>query len=342
MIPVRNRRQETVIACLDRAMRSFGGAPTYWLTDNERTITTGHVANLPVRHPLMVSFGAWYGVTLATCQRADPQTKGGSEATVKIAKADLVPTDANLLSEYASWSQLEDACTGFLELVNTRPHRVTGRPPRELLAREREFLHRLPGEAFTVAFGLTRKVSGTSLITYGRAQYSVPHSLCGESVWVRTEGDELVVTAALGDGLREVARHRCAAPGARIVNERHYPQAPPGPLGRRPRPRSGREREFLQIGPGAERWLIAAASAGAPRLGAKLEEIVTLARLQGRADVDLALGVAASCERFGFGDVAAIVDAYAPGPVRRAGDDNVLQDGTAAWARLGASGEADL
>ncbi|MDE2935272.1 MAG: hypothetical protein OXP37_00315 [Chloroflexota bacterium] len=148
-----------------------------------------------------------------------------------------------------------------------------------MLVGERESLHRLPGEAFTAAFGLTRKVSGTSLVTYGRAQYSVPHTLCGESVWVRTEGDELVVTAAGGDGLREVARHRCAAPGERVVDERHYPQAPPGPLGRRPRPRSDREREFLQIGPCAERWLIAAAGAGTPRLGAKLDEIVTLARL---------------------------------------------------------------
>ena len=143
VIPVRNRRQETVIACLDRAMRAFGGAPTYWLTDNERTITTGHVANLPVRHPLMVSFGAWYGVTVATCERADPQTKGGSEATVRIAKQDLVPTDANLLPEYGSWAELEDACTKFLDLVNGRPHRVTGRSPREMPARERESLHRL-------------------------------------------------------------------------------------------------------------------------------------------------------------------------------------------------------
>ena len=287
----------------------------------------------------MVSFGAWYGVTMATCERADPQTKGGSEATVKIAKADLVPTDANLLPDYASWAELEDACTKFLDLVNTRPHRVTGQPPLGMLAREREFLHRLPGEPFTVAFGLTRKVSGTSLITYGRAQYSVPHTLCGESVWVRTDGDELVVTAVRGDGLREVARHRCAAPGARVVNERHYPKTPPGPLGRRPRPRSDQEREFLQIGPCAERWLIAAAAAGTPRLKAKLDEIIALARLQGREDVDLALGAAASCERFGFGDVAAIVDACGTGPVRRAGDENVLQDGTAAWARLGANGE---
>ncbi|MEZ5175577.1 MAG: hypothetical protein R2823_05155 [Acidimicrobiia bacterium] len=34
----------TVIGCLDQAMRRFGGAPTYWLTDNKRTVTIENVA----------------------------------------------------------------------------------------------------------------------------------------------------------------------------------------------------------------------------------------------------------------------------------------------------------
>lgn len=33
-----------MIGCLDRAMRIFGGAPTYWLTNNEKTVTTTHAA----------------------------------------------------------------------------------------------------------------------------------------------------------------------------------------------------------------------------------------------------------------------------------------------------------
>jgi transposase len=28
----------TLISCLDRSMRAFGGVPTYLLTDNERTV----------------------------------------------------------------------------------------------------------------------------------------------------------------------------------------------------------------------------------------------------------------------------------------------------------------
>jgi hypothetical protein len=55
---------------------------------------------------------------------------------VKIAKADLVPADANLLPEYGSFAGLEEACLAFCGQVNARPHRVTRRPPAEMLAGE--------------------------------------------------------------------------------------------------------------------------------------------------------------------------------------------------------------
>jgi transposase len=101
-----DRTLATLIGCLDRAMRVFGGCPTYWLTDNERTVTIDHVARIAVRHPLIVKVGHHYGLTITTCVPADPESKGGSEATVRVAKADLVPTEANLLDDYRSWAEL--------------------------------------------------------------------------------------------------------------------------------------------------------------------------------------------------------------------------------------------
>ena len=44
-----------------------------------------------------MSAGRHYGLTVHTCVRFDPESKGGSEATVRIAKADLVPINANLV-----------------------------------------------------------------------------------------------------------------------------------------------------------------------------------------------------------------------------------------------------
>jgi hypothetical protein len=147
-------------ACLDRSMRRFGGVPTYWLTDNERTVTTGHVAGIAVRHPEMVAAGGHYGVTVETCVPADPESKGGVEATVRIAKADLVPTDAQPARRLRSWAELVEACDAFMAEVNSRDHRVTRRPPDEMLVEEQAHLHRLPERPYTSVFGETRRVRG--------------------------------------------------------------------------------------------------------------------------------------------------------------------------------------
>jgi len=98
VIPTWDRKLGTLMTCLDATLRRVGGAPTYGLTDNEKTVTVEHVAGVPVRHPMIVAASRHYGLTVHTCVPFDPESKGGSEATVRIAKADLVPTKANLLS----------------------------------------------------------------------------------------------------------------------------------------------------------------------------------------------------------------------------------------------------
>jgi len=87
---------------------------------------------------------------------------------VKIAKADLVPTEHNLRDEYEDFAALEPACEQFMAEVNTRPQRITRRPPIELLAEEHEHLHRLPRMPHTMCFGQTPpKVNWQSLISVG-------------------------------------------------------------------------------------------------------------------------------------------------------------------------------
>src|SRR5579875_1625704 len=134
VLPLWDKTMPSVVMALDRALRRFGSAPTYALTDNERTVSIDQVCGIPVRNPQIVSVGRHYGLTIATCVPADPQSKGGSEATVKIARADLVPTDHNLRAAYGSFAELEAECERFCERVNAREHRVTRRPPVVMLA----------------------------------------------------------------------------------------------------------------------------------------------------------------------------------------------------------------
>jgi len=336
-----DKTMASVVMALDRALRAFGGAPTYALTDNERTVTTDHVCGIAVRNPTIVAVGRHYGLTVATCVAADPQSKGGSEATVRIAKGDLVPTDHNLRERYASFADLEAACLAFCERVNAREHRITRRAPAVMLAEEQERLHRLPDLPHTVCFGQTRRVSWQSTISVGGAIYSVPSSLVDERVWARADGGELVVVHADGPaGSREVARHALTTPGRPSIEEAHYPPRPAGAIERKPRASSAEEQAFLAIGPGAQAWLIAAAAAGAARVRRKAAEAVDLAKIHGRGEVDAALRAAADAGRFSDGDLAAIL-------AHRAGGAQViafpspdaqqsLQRSTAAWEGFGA------
>src|SRR5450755_4314618 len=63
----------------------------------------------------------------------------------------------------------------------------------------------------------------------------------------------------------------------------------------------------LALGPGAERWLITAAAAGAQRVRRKMAEAVDLAKLDGTEEVDRALRACAEAGRFGDGDLASIL-----------------------------------
>jgi transposase len=99
IVPLWGRTMASMVMALDRALRAFGGAPTYALTDNERTVSVDHVCGIAVGNPQIVSVGRHYGLTVATCVPADPESKGGSAATVRVAGADLVPTEHNLRGE---------------------------------------------------------------------------------------------------------------------------------------------------------------------------------------------------------------------------------------------------
>ena len=339
VIPVTNKTLPTLVACIDQTLRRFGGVPTYALTDNERTVTTDHVARIPMRHPLLVQLGAHYGLTVATCVVRDPQSKGGSEATVRVAEADLVPTEANLLSAYTNFTELQWACQAFCDELNGRVHRTTRRIPDEMLAQERVTLHPLAGRPFTACFGVTRRVGeNTPVVSFESCPYSVPHEWRGEVVWVRVSGDEVVITAVTDAGSEEVARHERSTPGNPRYNDEHFGPSPEGPLGRTPRAKNQAEADFLAIGDGAALWLIEAGTAGVVRARVKMANAVSLAALHGAAAVDRGLAEAAVLGRFAEGDLASIVAHQTGGPTgehRRCGEGHSLQPGTSSWNGFG-------
>ncbi|GGI09865.1 hypothetical protein GCM10011354_36190 [Egicoccus halophilus] len=340
VIPVWDRTLPTVLSCLDETFRRVEGIATYTLTDNEKTVTAEHVAGIPVRHPDMAAAGRHYGTQITTCVPADPESKGGSEATVRIAKADLVPTTANLRDAYHSFAELRAEAAMWCEHINARPHRETGRPPVDMLAEEQARLHPVPRDPYVAALGETRVVSRSSVISLGGVRYSVPHQLIDQTVFVRVDGDEVVIAHQGRDGVTEVARHLVSTPGTPRLDLSHYPPRSASKiLEHRPAPRTPGEAAFLALGPGAAAWLTAAAAAGTARVRMKMNQAVEFAAVYDQAEVDAALAAAAQAGRFAEGDLASILRHR-----RRSNGDGVvvplveghsLQTGTSRWAEVG-------
>jgi transposase len=336
IIPLHDRTWPSVVSAIDQTFRLIGGAPTYVLTDNERTVTDSHIAGIPVRNQGAVDLSRYYGVTIVTCVPYDPESKGGSERTVGIAKADLVPTEYNLVSEYLNFDELAVACKDVAHGFNHRLHQVTKRIPAEALEVERSFLHKVPDSPWTIVFGESRSVSWSSVISFRGARYSVPDSLSGGQVWVRAQGNQVVIVEGQGSGAKQVAHHDLLPPGGVCIHDDHYPNRSSDPLSRRPKAKTETESRFLELGEGAKLYLTEAAASGARRIPLRMAEATTLASLHGKDAVDRALGVAAMAGRFFTGDLESILvhnsghptGALVPPP------EHSLAAGTAAWSRF--------
>ena len=73
VVPLRDRTMPSVIAALDATFRRIGGAPTFALTDNEKTVTDRHIAGIAVRNPQIVAVAHYYGLTIANGAREGRQ-----------------------------------------------------------------------------------------------------------------------------------------------------------------------------------------------------------------------------------------------------------------------------
>ena len=60
-VPVVLPLWDKTMASVVMTLRRFGGAPTYAVTDNERTVSVDRVCGIAVRNPQIVSVGRHYG-----------------------------------------------------------------------------------------------------------------------------------------------------------------------------------------------------------------------------------------------------------------------------------------
>ena len=306
---VRFTRDETLATTLRLLAECFetaGGVPAVVLADRMGCLKGGVVANVVVPTAAYVRFATHYGFRPDFCEAADPESKGAVEATVRIAKSDLVVPADDFGGDLAA---ANDAAVVWCAEVNALKHSEIQAVPDERLAVERDVLRRLPSLRASTRRGVMRKVDKMSTVRIGSARYSVPHRLVGQMVEVSAVDDRIEIWH--GDDL--VAGHRLVPPGGTSIADEHYDRPARKPR-RAVRPRTEAEKRFLALGEQAEAFLRAAAAAGTTRLPAHLAEITALEVAHGRDQLVAALARAVEFRRFTADDVRRILAAGTNAP----------------------------
>ena len=134
----------------------------------------------------MLDFGRHYGLTIATCVPADPASKGGSGERCQDREGRSGAHGGEPAARLRQLRRARGGVRGVLQQVNARPHRVTRRAPARCWPRNgpaasaaRDTVHRgVRGDPHGAAEHPDDQRSSTG-------QYSVPHTLVGQTVWVR-------------------------------------------------------------------------------------------------------------------------------------------------------------
>jgi transposase len=297
-----NESAETTFALLAECFETLGGVSAKVLADRMGCLKAGVVANKVIPTPAYVRFAAHYGFVPDFCEAADPESKGIVENLVGYAKTDLMVPQV----PFADLAASNAAAAAWCVEVNAVPHSEICAIPAERLEIERELLGGLPSLRPSIGRPVTRKVDRLSCVRFGSARYSVPTSLIGSSVGLRTEAGRLLVVVASTGEL--VAEHALVAPGEASVQDAHYGGPRPAPR-RAVRPKTQQEKDFCGLGPVAEAFITGAAAAGNTRLGPELAELNTLRAAHGDQPFLAALSRAVAFSRWRAADVRSILAA---------------------------------
>src|SRR5581483_9502948 len=206
---------ETTLRLLAECFEAAGGVPAVVLADRMGCLKGGVVANVVVPTAQYVRFAAHYGFRPDFCEAKDPESKGAVEATVRIAKSDLVVPAEDFGGDL---SLANDAAVAWCAEINACKHSEIQAIPGERLIVERDVLRALPSLRLSTSHGVMRKVDKMATIRIGSARYSVPHRLVGAVVEVSTCDDRIEIWHRD----EQIASHRLVPPGATSIRDEHY------------------------------------------------------------------------------------------------------------------------
>ena len=204
------------LRCHREAFESFGGVPRRIVIDNLKAAIVKAVWHDPVVQRSYREFAEHYGFLIAPCRPRTAWHKGKVESGVRyVARNFLAGREPGELAEDNA------ALRAWVETVaGVRRHGTTKEAP---LARfrevERAALLPLPESPYDLGVWKQAKLHPDCHVVVNGAYYSAPYRLIGQPLWVRTNGQDVVIF----HDWERVASHRWGPPGTRRTETAHYP-----------------------------------------------------------------------------------------------------------------------
>ncbi len=212
-----SEKMEHTFACLQNALRFFGGAPRKIIVDNFKGAVLHHGRHGDVRYnSRFLDFTSHYGMLPVACNVRSPHEKGRIENGIGYIKGNLI-TGSN-------FSSLEEARLSLQvwlkDIANVRIHGTTRKRPIDLYEQEEKpALLPLNPHCFDCARNETRIVDTRCRVRYDGNQYSVPSRYAKSSVNLKITTD----TVYIYHKNKLIAFHaRSYSKGEEVVDSQHY------------------------------------------------------------------------------------------------------------------------
>lgn len=208
---------ENLVGITGRCFAFFGGMPQELVFDQDSIVCVSENAGDILYTHAFEKFRQACGFRVRLCRKADPESKGKIENTVKYVKGNFLENriysdDETLNQELLKWLD---------RTANAKLHGTTKRIPKEVFAQERQHLRPLPVLTNQTEGVIRRKVRKDNTILYESNRYSVPLGTyydCPDVV-IRAESGELRVFTPK---MEPICSHTLASgKGLLIQNQNH-------------------------------------------------------------------------------------------------------------------------
>jgi transposase len=210
-----DQKVENVLRGHQAIFLAFGGVPRVALYDNPKTIVVQRVGDAIRFHRVLLDFAAHYRYEPRPVPPRRPNEKGRVERAIRYVRSGFF-----LARKWKDLDELNQQVAAWCEKeAMERPWpEDPGKTVLEAFAEEREKLLPLPDEPFPTDERQEVRVQKTPYVRFDSNDYSVPHTLVGETLVVLAT----LTTVRVLKGVEVVARHPRSFDKGQVVEDRRH------------------------------------------------------------------------------------------------------------------------